>query len=93
MTDIYSISGRIYPAKSSKLELIDLVKEVMHADYQHGDRVLIPRTTMDRIVADLEHGVLILDALQDTRDEVTRYDFAERERVAAVTSGNGKGAA
>lgn len=67
--DAYAISGRIYPAKSARIELIDLVKEVMSAGYQTGDRVSIPRTIMDRVVGDLEHAVLILDALQDERDK------------------------
>lgn len=63
-----NIAGRIYPAKSSRLELIDLLKEVIHAPYQAGDRVSIPRTIVDRVVSDLEHAVLLLDALQDERD-------------------------
>ena len=69
MSNVYEIYGRIYPAKSARLELIDLVKEVMHAPYQTGDRISIPRTIMDRVIGDLEHAVQILDALQDERDK------------------------
>lgn len=81
--DAYEISGRIYPAKSARLELIDLVKEVMHASYQTGDRVSIPRTIMDRVVGDLEHAVQILDALQDERATISRLT-AERDEARAA---------
>lgn len=64
-----AIAGRIYPAKSAKLELIDLLKEVMDAPYQQGDRVSVPRVIYQRAIDDLEHGVQVLDALQDERDK------------------------
>jgi hypothetical protein len=68
----YDIAGRIYPAKSARLELIDLLKEQIHAPYQAADRASITRPILDRVVADLEHAVQLLDALQDERDKVFR---------------------
>lgn len=64
------IAGRIYPAKSAKLELIDLLQEQLCAPYQTpGDRASITRTILSRVVDDLKHGVQILDALQDERQK------------------------
>jgi hypothetical protein len=68
MSTTEEIVGRIYPAKSARLELIDLLKEQMHAGYQPADRASITRPVLDRVVADLEHAVQLLDALQDARD-------------------------
>lgn len=68
MSAASTIAGRIYPAKSARLELIDLLKEQMHAGYQPADRASITRPVLDRVVADLEHAVQLLDALQDARD-------------------------
>lgn len=63
------IAGRIYPAKTARLELIDILKEQMNAGYQPKDRASITRPVLERIVADLEHAVQLLDALQDERDK------------------------
>lgn len=78
------IAGRIYPAKSGKIELIDLLKEQMHAGYQPADRASIMRATLDRVVGDLEHGIQLLDALQNERDinhrNTTRELQTQKER-------------
>ena len=65
--DTVKFAGPTYPAKSGRLELIDLLKEQMSAGYQTQDRASITRPVLDRVVADLEHAVLILDALQEER--------------------------
>jgi hypothetical protein len=62
-----SIAGPIYPAKSARLELIDLLKEQMNASYQRGERAYITRPILQRVIADLEHAVQLLDALQEER--------------------------
>lgn len=72
MTIAHEIAGRIYPAKSARLELIDILKEQMHAGYQPADRASITRPVLDRVVADLEHAVQLLDALQDEREKNSR---------------------
>lgn len=79
MTNTPDIVGRIYPAKSARLELIDLLKEQMHAGYQPADRAAITRPLLDRVVADLEHAVQLLDALQDERDKNVAAEFSARQ--------------
>ena len=83
MSDIYSISGRIYPAKSGRLELIDVLNEQIHAAYQPTDRASITRPVLERVVADLEHAVQLLDALQDERDKRIKAD-EEIERLRGL---------
>jgi hypothetical protein len=78
MSNASNIAGRIYPAKSARLELIDLLKEQLHAGYQPADRASITRPVLDRVVADLEHAVQLLDALQDERNRNTAATFALR---------------
>lgn len=78
MSTASAIAGRIYPAKSARLELIDILKEQMHAGYQPADRASITRPVLDRVVADLEHAVKLLDALQDERDKNVAAEFAMR---------------
>lgn len=78
MSAALNIAGRIYTAKSARLELIDLLKEQMSAGYQPADRASITRPVLDRVVADLEHAVQLLDALQDERDKNAAAEFASR---------------
>lgn len=79
MSAASEIAGRIYPAKSARLDLIDILKEQMHANYQPADRASITRPVLNRVVADLEHAVQLLDALQDERDKNVAAEFRRRE--------------
>jgi hypothetical protein len=64
--DTFKFAGRIYTAKSARIELLDIVKE-QAAVHTHGDRVTLTKPVYDRIIGDLEHAVQLLDALQDER--------------------------
>lgn len=77
-------SGLVYPAKSSRLELIDLLKEQMNAGYQPQDRASITRPILERVVADLEHAVQILDELQDQRTKLFNREKALEETVGRI---------
>lgn len=82
----YDIAGRIIPAKTAKLELIDHLKEIRSANYQTDNlRISIPRRAMDRAIADLEHGVQLLDALCDERDKNAAAEFAARQQPSTWT--------
>lgn len=79
--DLMTLAGPIFPAKSERLELIDLLKEQMFADYQKPDRPSITKSILDRVVADLEHAVLLLDELQKVQDKL--FSKEQQERLAA----------
>lgn len=78
--DLMALAGPIFPAKSARLELIDLLKEQMFADYQKPDRPSITKSILDRVVADLEHAVLLLDELQKVQDKL--FSKEQQERLA-----------
>lgn len=71
-------AGMIYPAKSGKIELIDLLKEQINAGYQPHDRKSITLPILDRVLADLDHGVMVLDELQRERERIFGQESALR---------------
>lgn len=69
-------AGRIYPAKSGKIQTIDILREQMEAGYQPSDRASITRPVLRRVLNDLEHGIQLLDALQNDRARAVRPSVA-----------------